>query len=349
VARTIVFRRLRCPEKTGHKKRWPVPLGVSLLMAGSICFAGVAADRLVIAGKNGPGKGKRIVLVSGDEEYRSEQALPQLARILSQRHGFDCTVLFAIDPADGTIAPNKSDNIPGLEALDSADLMILFTRFRDLPDVQMKHIVDYVESGRPIVAMRTATHAFDLKTSKTYQRYSWNSKEWDGGFGRQVLGETWINHHGRHGVQSTRGIFVKGEEAHPILRGIQSGAIWVPTDVYKVRLPLPEGTQPLVLGQVLEGMNASDAPVAGTQNDPMMPVAWTRTYAGARIFTTTMGSAQDLLNEGFRRLLVNACYWAMRMDGKTSERSSVEIVGAYQPLPFKFGGAATGIKPSDLQ
>jgi type 1 glutamine amidotransferase len=311
--------------------------------------AAAASDRLVIQGKNGPGKGKHIVLVSGDEEYRSEQALPQLARILSQRHGFDCTVLFAINPADGTINPKQSDNIPGLEALDSADLMILFTKLRDLPDVQMKHIVDYVESGRPVVAMRTATHAFDLKTSRTYQRYSWNSKEWDGGFGRQVLGETWIDHHGRHGVQSTRGIVVPGQERHPILRGIQSGAIWVPTDVYKVRLPLPEGAQPLVLGEVLEGMSPADAPVAGKQNDPMMPVAWIRTYGSASIFTTTMGSAQDLLNESFRRLLVNACYWAIGMEGRIVERPSVELVGAYQPLPFKFGGAAQGVKPSDLE
>ncbi|HEV2688654.1 MAG TPA: ThuA domain-containing protein [Bryobacteraceae bacterium] len=323
--------------------------GVIPLLTALLIYAAEPADRLVIQGKTGPGKGKHIVLVSGDEEYRSEQALPQLARILSQRQGFDCTVLFAIDPRDGAINPNQTDNIPGLEALDSADLMILFTRFRDLPDSQMKHIVDYVESGRPVVALRTATHAFDLKTSATYRRYSWNSKEWDGGFGRHVLGETWIAHHGRHGVQSTRGIVAQGQERHPILRGIRSGAIWVPTDVYKVRLPLPEGTEALVLGQVLEGMNPSDAPVAGQQNDPMMPMAWTRTHASARIFTTTMGSAQDLLNESFRRLLVNACYWALRMESRITERSSVELVGAYQPLPFKFGGAAQGVKPSDLE
>jgi len=326
---------------------------IPLLMAVLACAA-AAADRLVIEGKSGPGKGKRIVLVSGDEEYRSEQALPQLARILSQRHGFTCTVLFAIDPADGTINPNQSDNIPGLEALDSADLMILFTRFRNLPDAQMKHIADYVESGRPVVGMRTATHAFDLKTSGTYRRYSWNSKEWDGGFGRQVLGETWISHHGRHAVQSTRGMVVKGQERHPVLRGIRSGAIWVPTDVYQVRLPLPDGTQPLVLGEVLEGMHPSDAPVAGKPNDPMMPVAWTRTYTGAqgkaaRIFTTTMGSAQDLLNEGFRRLLVNACYWALGLEGRIAARSSVALVGAYEPLPFGFGGAAKGVRPADLE
>ena len=325
-----------------------------VFLAAIAASAAMAADRLVVAGNSGPGKGKRIVLVSGDEEYRSEEALPQLARILALRHGFDCTVLFAIDPKDGTISPNQADNIPGLESLDSADLMVLLTRFRNLPDEQMKHIVDYVESGRPIVGIRTATHAFDLKGSPTYSRYSWNSKEWDGGFGRQVLGETWINHHGRHAVQSTRGIIVPGQERHPILRGIESGAIWVPTDVYKVRLPLPEATQTLILGQVLEGMKASDAPVAGAQNDPMMPVAWTRTYTGAqgkaaRTFTTTMGSSQDLLNEGFRRLLVNACYWALGMDARIDGRSNVDLVGAYQPLPFKFGGAAKGVKPEDLE
>src|SRR5580765_7395250 len=113
---------------------------VTLFLA-LVASAAAASDRLVLPGKTGPGKGKRIVLVSGDEEYRSEQALPQLARILSERHGFDCTVLFAIDPKDGTIDPTHADNIPGLETLDSADLMVLFTRFRDLPDAQMKHIV----------------------------------------------------------------------------------------------------------------------------------------------------------------------------------------------------------------
>src|SRR5262245_12762897 len=81
-----------------------------------------AQDRLNFPGKQGPGKGKRIVLISGDEEYRSEQAVPQLARILSDRHGFDCTVLFAIDPETGTVNPVRSDNIPGLDTLQTADL-----------------------------------------------------------------------------------------------------------------------------------------------------------------------------------------------------------------------------------
>src|SRR5213592_2622661 len=141
------------------------------------------AEAVVYEGTDGPGKGKHIVMISGDEEYRSEEALPQLGKILAKWHGFKCTVLFAIDPSDGTINPNVS-NIPGLEALDTADLMVIFTRFRDLPDDQMKHIVDYVESGRPIIGMRTATHAFQL-TGKTYGKYTWNNPEpgYTGGFG----------------------------------------------------------------------------------------------------------------------------------------------------------------------
>ena len=157
---------------------------------------------LVFEPPAGMAKGKNIVLISGDEEYRSEESLPQLAKILSTLHGFRCTVLFAIDRKDGSINPEQVDNIPGLEALDSADLMVILTRFRDLPDDQMKHIVDYVEAGKPIVGLRTATHAFQLKRSGTFAGYSWNAA--DGGFGRRVLGETWIRHHGEHGKQSTR-------------------------------------------------------------------------------------------------------------------------------------------------
>jgi hypothetical protein len=312
-----------------------------------------AADPWVTyAGSEGPGKGKHIVLISGDEEYRSEEALPQLAKILATRHGFKCTVLFAIDPRDGTINPNRNDNIPGLEALQTADLMVLFTRFRNLPDEQMKYIVDYVESGRPIIGMRTATHAFNLKGSKTYARYSYGSKEWDGGFGRQVLGETWISHHGKHGKQSTRGIIARGAENHPVVHGIKDGDIWGPTDVYGVRLPLPGDSKPLELGQVLEGMKPSDLPVAGKQNDPTMPVAWVKSYTGkagrtARVFTTTMGASQDLLSEGLRRLLVNACYWAVGMEDKVPAKANVDLVGEYKPRPFGNNGFVKGKRPAD--
>jgi hypothetical protein len=149
-------------------------------------------------------------------------------------------------------------------------------------------------------------------------------------------------------VESTRGILAPSASGHPILRGIRDRAIWVPTDVYRVRLPLPAGSEPLVLGEILQGMRESDAPAKGQRNDPMMPVAWTRTGL-RRVFTTTMGSAEDLLNEGFRRLLVNAVYWALEMEDRIDPRASVDLVGAYDPLPFKFDGFARGVKPSDLE
>jgi type 1 glutamine amidotransferase len=255
-------------------------------------------------------------------------------------------VLFAIGK-DGTIDPTCADNIPGLEALRSADLMIIATRFRDLPDEQMKEIVDYVESGRPIIGMRTATHAFNLK-SNTYATYSWNSKEWPGGFGRQVLGETWVNHHGRHGKESTRGIIAPTARDHPILRGVKDGDIWGPTDVYEAH-PTADCTT-LVLGQVLGAMMPDAAPVSGTKNDPMMPVAWIKGYTGprgktARVFATTMGAATDLESEGLRRLLVNAAYWAVGLEGRIPEKTDVRPVGEYHPTPFGFGGAKKGLKP----
>jgi len=314
-----------------------------------------AADLWIsFPGGDGPGKGKHVVLVSGDEEYRSEEGLPQLAKILSKHHGFRCTVVFAINAETGEIDPNQSSNIPGLEALDTADLMVIATRFRDLPDDQMKHIVDYFESGRPVIGMRTATHAFNIKPGKTYSKYTWTSTEkgYEKGFGKQVLGETWVNHHGAHGSQSTRGIIKKGQESHPILRGIKSGDVWGPTDVYGVNLPLGDDCQPLVLGQVVSGMKFDDPPFEGPKNDPMMPVAWTKTYKSAsgkvaRVFTTTMGAATDMEAEGSRRMLVNAAYWAVSLEDKIPEKSKVDIVGTFMPTKFGFNGYVKGKKPSD--
>lgn len=328
-------------------------LGAFTLLA-AVAAASAADPWVVYRGGDGPGKGKHIVLVSGDEEYRSEITLPHLGRILAKHHGFTCTVLFAIDRQDGTINPNQNDNIPGLESLKNADLMVIFTRFRNLPEDQMKPLIEYIESGRPIVGLRTATHAFNLRGGP-YAKYTWTSKEkgYEGGFGKQVLGETWVSHHGKHGSQSSRGLLAKGQEGHPILRGIKDGDIWGPTDVYGVRLPLPGDSTPLVMGQVLTGMKPSDKPVEGKQNDPMMPLAWTKTYTGtqgkaARIFTTTMGDSQDFESEGLRRLLVNACYWALGMETQIPAASKVDLVGPYKALPFKTGGYQKGVRPGDL-
>jgi len=310
-----------------------------------------AADLwITFQGGDGPGKGKHIVLIAGDEEYRSEEGLPQLAKVLAKRHGFTCTALFPIDPKTGKIDPDHTGNIPGLEALQNADLMVIQTRFRNLPDEQMKYIVDYLDAGKPVIGMRTATHAFAIPGGRTYSKYSWDYKDssWAGGFGRQVLGQTWVNHWGHHGQQSTRGVIAPGQEDNPILRGCQE--IWGPTDVYEVHLR--EDCTPLVLGQVLSGMSPTDPPVKGEKNAPMLPVAWTKQYKSdsgkmGRVFTTTMGASTDLQSEGLRRLLVNAAYWSVGMEDKIPPKADVGIVGEYHPTKFGFRGSKKGMKPED--
>ncbi|MBK8975566.1 MAG: hypothetical protein IPM29_06545 [Planctomycetes bacterium] len=330
------------------------------------------AGPLRYVGTDGPGRDRKVVLVAGDDEYRSEESLPQLARILAFRLGFDCTVLFSLDPETGAIAPGAQRNLPGLDVLAAADLLVLFTRFRDLPDAQMAPLVDYVESGRPIVALRTSTHAFRLGLESAYRHWSFNAGDpWPGGFGRQVLGETWIAHHGAHGSQSTRGIAAEGAAEHPILRGIANDgrgerAVWDPADVYRVRLPLPADCEPLLFGIVLAGMSPADPPAPTVPpahdggapfdpNDPAMPVAWVRERAAGldgavrqRVFTTTLGAAQAFVHEGTRRLLVNACLWALRMEDRIEPDLDVALVGDFEPSPFGFDRARRGVRPVDL-
>jgi hypothetical protein len=303
---------------------------------------------VVYQGKKGPGQGKHIVFVTGDEEYRSEDSMPQLAKILAVRHGFKCTVLFGINKDSGEIDPVTVDNIPGLEALQTADLMVLFTRFRELPDAQMKYIIDYTDSGKPIVALRTATHAFRYQKHKDspYAKYSFNNRAFAGGYGRQVLGETWINHYGHHQHESTRGLVAKGRENHPIVRGVED--IWGPSDVYGITT-LSGDSKPLIMGQVLKGMRPQDEP---NPEKKLVPIAWTKTYTGAkgktsRVFTTTMGHSFDLKSEGLRRLLINACYWGMNMEDRIPARSNAELVGEYNPAAIGFAGHTKGLKPSD--
>jgi glucose/arabinose dehydrogenase/azurin len=305
------------------------------------------ADFVTYQGKAGPGAGKHIVFLSGDEEYRSEEALPQLAKILAERHGFKCTVLFAINPADGTINPNVRTNLPGAEALDSADAIVMALRFREWPDPQMKHFVDAWLAGKPIIALRTSTHAFNYTDhpASPYAKFSFNNKAWPGGFGKQVLGETWVAHHGAHKKEATRGVIEPGSGDDPILRGVTE--VFGNSDVYTANPPAD--AKILVRGQVLAGMNPTDPPVQGKKNDPMQPVVWTRLYrneAGAtnKILCTTMGAATDLENEGLRRLLVNAVYWGTGL--AVPDKADVALVGEYKPTMYGFDGFIKGTKPA---
>jgi hypothetical protein len=276
-------------------------------------------------------------------------------------------VLFAQDhDKPGIVDPNCLNNIPGLKWLEEADLMVIFTRFRALPEEQMKWIDYYLKSGRPVLGIRIATHAIhftendSLSSFRHYGNFNNSEGPWKGGFGRFILGEKWISHHGDHGNQSTRGLKAPGAEDHPVWTGIEEGSIWGPTDVYGIRLPLPDDSQPIVLGQCIDrsmeydekdsrlGMRPTDTGLPGKieidgimidQNDPMMPIAWTKSYQipggkKGRSFTSTIGASTDLLEEGTRRLIVNAVFWLLDQD--VPDLANVDIVGEYSPSGFGF-------------
>lgn len=267
-----------------------------------------------------------------------------LAKILSQKHGFQCTVLFAVDPTTGIINPNFQKNIPGLEALARADVLIIATRFRQLPPEQLRIIADYLKAGKPVIGLRTATHAFtgDAET---------DGLKWKD-FGLVVLGETWVNHHGKHKVEGTRALLEPSHANAAVLQGVKD--IVVPTDVYGVT-HLNAEARILLRGQVTSTLDPQAPAVEGAKNEPMMPLAWMRDYAipggkSGRAFCTTMGASIDLLSEDLRRLLVNVvCEFA----GKpVPAHADVTVIDPYEPSFYGFVDAeawvARGLKPEDF-
>jgi len=317
------------------------------LAAVSLASPAPGADWATLEPRAGAANGKHVVLLAGDEEYRSEESLPMLARILAQRHGFKSTVLFSVNPADGTVDPLNQTNVPGMHLLDTADLVILQFRFRELPDADMRHFEAYLKAGKPLIALRTATHAFAYSRNKSspFARYDWQSKTWPGGFGQQVLGETWVAHHGDHGKESTRGLVDGTHAKHPVLRGVQD--VWGPTDVYSVIHLQPTDTV-LMHGLVLRGMKPDDPP---NWHKSLMPLVWVRDYTWengktTRALTSTSGAAVDMQSEDLRRLIVNACYWLTGLE--VPAKADATCVGEYKPSWFGFGKFIRGVKPSDF-
>jgi hypothetical protein len=316
-----------------------LPLTI-LLMTGM-----VQAQPVKYEGTKSIAKGKHIVLIASDHEYRGEETLPAMARILAKHHGFDCTVLFGVDK-NGEIKAGES-NIPGLEALESADGMIMFTRFQALPDEQMKHIDAYLKRGGPVMGLRTSTHGFKYGNKESaYSKYDFQAKNEDYklGFGHQVLGQTWVGHYGRNHSQSTRITIIPEKAGHVILTGvsnihIQCGAYnAVPQDDWNI----------LTMAQPLMSMKIDGEPDA---SKPPMASEWTREYAGengkiGRVFTSLYGASEDVLNDGYRRMLVNATYWTLGLEAKIVADSPIDFVGKYQPNTFRGGGYARGVKPA---
>lgn len=311
-------------------KRIAFVLLMSALTGITSLGANDALDHLVFEPKPGTANGKHVVLISGDEEYRSEESCPMLAKILSQHHGFRCTVLFAIDPETGCIDPNNNANIPHTDALATADLMIIGTRWRELPGTQLQPILDYLNEAKPLIAFRTATHAFN--NDDRYGGYDWQN------FGKVVVGENWLSHHGRHKVQGGRGIIVPENSQHPVLNDVQD--IFTPSDIYGIEHLDQDNAVVLLRGAVTETLDPASHAIDGEKNDPMMPLAWLKTYPspdGKKIghcLGTTAGAAVDLRWEDLRRLFVNATYHLTGL--KVPKKANVEPIDPFEPSFYGF-------------
>jgi mono/diheme cytochrome c family protein/glucose/arabinose dehydrogenase/lysophospholipase L1-like esterase len=306
-----------------------------------------AADHLVFEGGDGPGRGKHIVFLAGDEEYRSEEAMPLMAEIMAKQ-GFKCTVNFSVNP-DGIVNPDRGDSMSNAGALDSADAIVMSLRFRGYPEPIMEKFDNALQRGIPIVALRTSTHAFNGVKGK-YAKYNFNAKKdtgWDRGFGRHVLGETWVNHHGHHKKEGTRSKVEAANKGHEVLNGV--GTIFGDTDVYGAHPPAD--VKILLRGEVTQTLKSDSPPVAGKKNDPMMPVLWTREYKNRsgktnRIVCTTMGSSTDLADENLRRAVANGVYWGLKMT--VPAKADVTLPGPFKPSMYSFGGYQKNKRPADF-
>ena len=161
----------------------PFRLLTALTLTSLPTLVARADDWISYEGKDGPGKGKHVVLLAGDEEYRSEEALPMLAKILSERHGFKTTVLFSVNDA-GEIDPDNQKSLSNPAALDSADAIVMSLRFRNWPAETFARFDAAVARGIPLIGLRTSTHAFNGNDHAK--------------FGKQVMGEQWVSHWGNH-------------------------------------------------------------------------------------------------------------------------------------------------------
>jgi nicotinamidase-related amidase/type 1 glutamine amidotransferase len=228
--------------------------------------AAVAATPFTSTAK--PHKPPHVVMLSGSFEYNSDQSLAEFAQFLESNRFAKVTLLKA---------PNEHE-LPGLEALDSADVALLFTRRLQIDGEPLERVQRYCRSGRPIVAVRTACHGF--------QRWLDLDPE--------ILGGNYQGHYGKD--HSTQSRIAPGAEANPILAGVEP--FGSRASLYKTA-PLAPDCIPLLVGKSPSGEH---------------PTAWTRIHKNARVFNTSLGGPQDFECASFRRMLTNALAWTLNRD-----------------------------------
>ena len=270
-----------------------------------------------------------------------------LARTLAKHHGFDCTVLFLTNE-DGLVdvtgespvkEQDKYNRVPGMEHLAKADAFIWCSRFLKLTDEDAQHLYDYFDSGKPIIALRTANHG--LRGTKPYVVNGKNVGL------SEMLGGAFMGHHGGWKREATSGIVVEENKTHPILIGVKD--VWGTTDVYRCHKEdtVPADCTALLLGQPMKTLER-DAP-ANTEK-VALPIAWTKTWTGnhgkaSPVLHFTMGSAEDFANEGVRRVVINGVYWGLGMSDQIKADSDVSIVGEYEPMKDGFNYEKLGVYP----
>lgn len=332
---------------------------LALLFASSVVGTAIAAtvendNTLVFEGTEGVGKGKHIVFIANDHEYRSEQSCPLMAKLLAKHHGFRCTVLFGVD--DQGFIKAGAKEVPGMEALKDADLLVFFTRFMNLPDNQADLLVEYFERGGPVVGIRTSTHCFNGQSGKWAKlNFNYNGDEYRGGLGEQIFGNTWNrargqSHYGSNHKMGCSITAVAGAHAHAILTGVNS--IHAYSGAYKSQPPAD--ATPLIEVQVLNSFEPSDDVNDGK---PAVNAGWTRDFyiapsgkkQEARVVYFSFGASEDMKDEDARRFMTNSCLWAAEMEDKITADLNVDIVGGFQPSPYTTGALYyDGVKPSDL-
>ena len=264
---------------------------VCLIVVVCVTFENVTAQDLGVP---------HAVFVVGTPHYSPGSTIPGLAEQLAQL-GFRTTVVLpAGDPEKNPVG------IPGLDALKTADVAVFYLRFLTLPDDQLKLIVDYLKSGKPVVGFRCSTHAF------AYPKGSPNAR-WNDGFGRDALGSKYFIH--LQGTTQVSGVAVA--QAHPVLTGIKlAGDLTAAGTLY---LADPPADADVLLGGIGKskktGIVKNGFGTHALTETMTQPVAWTWTNKwGGRVFTTTLGHPDTFSNRQFVRLFLNGICWAAGKD-----------------------------------